>query len=199
MKLWNSFFWKKILSTLPLGWGLCHCIWRWKKTTTMFLREAFSVFKTRYHEISISFTAFWKLKPKNILLLKNTPMDQCKCKVHENFIYKLSALKINYHDNFWEECLHVYIHMLGWWMSGMSRWKKIPFIELTIDQIITYNEWIVDGDSNQWCIVKTCTTQLLQSLVMNDMWWMTLWTWATINLFTLARFVNQVTCHLFLR
>ena len=35
--------------------------------------------------------------------------------------------------------------------------KKIPFIELLIDQIITYNE----------CMVKTCTTQLLQSLVMS--------------------------------
>ena len=46
--------------------------------------------------------------------------------------------------------------------------KKNPFIELPIDQIITYNEWIVDGDNNQRCMVKTCTTQLLQSLVMND-------------------------------
>ena len=71
----------------------------------MFLREAFSVFKARYPEISISFTACCKLRPKNALLLKNTPMDQCKCKVHENFIFKLSALKINYHDNFWEKCL----------------------------------------------------------------------------------------------
>ena len=71
----------------------------------MFLREAFSVFKARYPEINISFTAFCKLRPKNVLLLKNTPMDQCKCKVHENFIFKLSALKINYHDNFWEKCL----------------------------------------------------------------------------------------------
>ena len=52
-------------------------------------------------------------------------------------------------------------------MSGMSRWKKIPFIELTIDQIITYNEWIVEGDNNPRCMVKTCTTQSLQSLVMN--------------------------------
>ena len=77
----------------------------WKHYLTMFLREAFSVFKARYPEISISFTAFCKLRPKNVLLLKNTPMDQCKCKVHENFIFKLSALKINYHDNFWEKCL----------------------------------------------------------------------------------------------
>ena len=46
--------------------------------------------------------------------------------------------------------------------------KKIPVIKLPIDQIITYNEWIVDGGNNQRCMAKTCTTQLLQSLVMND-------------------------------
>ena len=48
-----------------------------KHYLNMFLREAFSVFKARYPEISISFTAFCKLRPKNVLLLKNTPMDQC--------------------------------------------------------------------------------------------------------------------------
>ena len=115
------FFWKRYC---------LHCPW------------AFSAFKARCPEISISFTAFCKLRPKNVLLLKNTPMDQCKCKVYENFVFKLSALKINYDDDFSEKCLcevHIYIHMLGWWMSGTSRWKKIPFIELPIDQIITYN------------------------------------------------------------
>ena len=100
-------------------------------------------------------------------------MDQCKCKVHENFIFKLSALKINYHNNFWEKCLcegHCKIFTSTCWAGECQEWlgaKKMPFIELPIDQIITYNEWIVDGDNNQRCMVKTCTTQLLQSLVMN--------------------------------
>ena len=140
----------------------------------MFLWESFSVFKARYPEISISFAGFWKLRPKNVLLLKNTQTDQCKCKVHENFIFKLSASKINYHDNFWEKCLcegHSKIFTSTCWAGECQErlgGKRIPFIELPIDQIITYNEWIVDGDNNQRCMVKTCTTQLLQSLVMND-------------------------------
>ena len=212
----------------------------------MFLREAFSVFKARYPEIIIGFTAFCKLRPKNVLL-KNTPMDQCICKVNENFILKLSAVNINYH-NFWEKSLcegHSQIFTSSCWAGECQEClggKKIPFIELPIDQIITYNEWIVDGDNSQQCMVKTCTTQLLQSLVMNyyptfqqhvrikqiqearfledkakanvgisqidfamvysceyqNEIQSALWTRATINLFTLARFVNQeVTCHLF--
>ena len=104
-----------------------HCPW------------AFSVFNARYPEISISFAAFCKLRPKNVLLLKNTPMDQCKCKTYENFVFKLSALKINYDDDLSEKCLcevHIYIRMLGWWMSGTSRWKKNPFIELLLIKLL---------------------------------------------------------------
>ena len=112
MKLWNNFFFEK--DNVPTAPGLKDYVtlyegekkqWLWKHYLTMFLREAFNVFKARYPEISISFTACCQLRPKNVLLLKNTPMDQCKCKVYENFIFKLSALKINYHDNFWEKCL----------------------------------------------------------------------------------------------
>ena len=182
-KVWNCetvFFEKDIVYTAP---GLKDYVTVYgggkkqrlrKHYLTMFLREAFSVFKARYPEISISFIAFCKIRPKNVLLLKNTPMDQCKCKVHEKFIFKLSAWKINYHDNFWEKCLckgHSKIFTSTYWAGECQEClggKKIPFIKLPIDQIITYNEWIVDDGNNQWCMAKTCTTQLLQSLVMND-------------------------------
>ena len=106
-----------------------------KHYLTMFLREAFSVFKARYPEISISFTAFCKLRPKNDLL-KNTPMDQCKCKVHENYIFKLSALKINYHHNFWEKSLcegHSQIFTSTCWAGECQECLG----GLPIDQIIT--------------------------------------------------------------
>ena len=44
----------------------------------------------------ISFSKFCNLRPKNVLLLKNSPIDQCKCKLHENFRLKLKVLKIIY-------------------------------------------------------------------------------------------------------
>ena len=79
MKLWNSvFFEKDIVYTAPELNNYVTVYEGGKKRLrkdylTMFLREAFSAFKARYREISISFTAFCKLRPKNVLLLKNTP------------------------------------------------------------------------------------------------------------------------------
>ena len=33
------------------------------------------------------------------------PLDQCMCETHENFIFKLTTLKICYRDNFWSKYL----------------------------------------------------------------------------------------------
>ena len=72
---------------------------------TMFLREAYSIFNAKFPDTVVSFSTFCKLKPKNVLSLKNTPLDQFRCQTHENFIFMLSALKIDYSDNFWQKCL----------------------------------------------------------------------------------------------
>ena len=37
---------------------------------------------------------------KNAFLLEDTPLDQFKCETHENFICKIAAIKISYHNNF---------------------------------------------------------------------------------------------------
>ena len=63
-----------------------------KHYLTMFLREAFAVFDETHPEINLGFSTFCRLRPGNVLLLKNTPKDQCKCKTHENFRMKLTAL-----------------------------------------------------------------------------------------------------------
>lgn len=63
-----------------------------KHYLTMFLREAFSVFQEINPAVSLGFSTFCRLRPANVLLLKNTPKDQCKCKTHENFRMKLKVL-----------------------------------------------------------------------------------------------------------
>ena len=63
-----------------------------KHYLTMFLREAFAVFKELHPTVSLGFSTFCRLRPANVLLLKNTPKDQCKCKIHENFRMKLDVL-----------------------------------------------------------------------------------------------------------
>lgn len=76
-----------------------------KHYMTMFLHEAFSVFKEENQEVKIGFSKFCSLRPKNVLLLKETPAEQCKCRLHENFIMKLKALKYTYNNDFWKNLL----------------------------------------------------------------------------------------------
>ena len=59
-----------------------------KHYLVMYLCEAHSIFMKTNPDIAFSFSAFTKLKPKNVCLLNNTPMNQCKCETYENFIYK---------------------------------------------------------------------------------------------------------------
>lgn len=74
---------------------------RQKHYLTMYLREAFCIFKEFNPNIEIGFSKFCSLRPKNVLLIKDTPSDQCKCITHENFMYKVKGLKQNYCNNWW--------------------------------------------------------------------------------------------------
>ena len=63
------------------------------------------MFKKAHPEVVIGFTKFTTLRPVNVLILKDQPADQCKCKLHENFRLMLLAVKINYENSFWSEVL----------------------------------------------------------------------------------------------
>ena len=65
---------------------------------TMFWREVLAIFQSIYGEV-MNFSAFCKLRPKNVLSLKDTPVDQCKCKLRENFRLLLKALSISYNSS----------------------------------------------------------------------------------------------------
>lgn len=75
-----------------------------KMYLTMFLKEAYILFKQDNPEIEIGFSTFCKLRPKNVLLMHQTPSDQCKCLTCENFFLKLRALNIDYQE-FWKTYL----------------------------------------------------------------------------------------------
>ena len=72
---------------------------------TMYMREAYAIFSAAHPELELSFSKFCKLRPRNVLFLKNTPIDQCKCQIHENFRLKLKGLGIEYSNNWWDSCL----------------------------------------------------------------------------------------------
>ena len=65
---------------------------------TMYLREVFAMFKGESKDCESRFSLFASLRPKNVLLLKNQPLDQCKCSVHENsYLMPLSSILTKYH------------------------------------------------------------------------------------------------------
>ena len=68
---------------------------------TMYIQEANALFLERHPDMPISFSAFAKLHPPNVLLLKDSPGDQCKCQMHENFRLQLIALGIQYSYHSW--------------------------------------------------------------------------------------------------
>ena len=75
-----------------------------KHYLTMFLREAHEVYRQTHGE-PVSFSVFCDLRPKNVLLLQNSPKDQCKCVTHENLFFKLDAIGISYDSSFWQKVL----------------------------------------------------------------------------------------------
>ena len=58
---------------------------------TMFLQEAYKIYTELPVFDKVKFSKFCDLRPKNVLLLKQSPVDQCKCKIHENFNNKLKV------------------------------------------------------------------------------------------------------------
>ena len=69
---------------------------------TMFLGEAYNIYSNLPITEKVKFSKFCELRPKNILLLNQSPADQCKCMIHENFINKLKGAAITYDfSTFW--------------------------------------------------------------------------------------------------
>ena len=73
---------------------------------TMFLQEAYKISTELPVSDKGKFSKFCDLHPKNVLLLKQSPADQCKCKIHENLINNLKLLSIlHYSGSFWDDAL----------------------------------------------------------------------------------------------
>ena len=119
---------------------------------TMYLCETHNIFKAKHPDVTISYPAFCKVKPKNALLLKNTPLDQCRCEKHKNFFFKLTALKIDYYNNFWEQCLcqgnSEDLVTFCWKGTCLqcSKGQKILFDNSDLPETVKYQEWILDDE-----------------------------------------------------
>ena len=66
----------------------------------MFLQEAYEIYcKSPDYTNKVKFSKFCELRPRNVLLMKDSPEDQCKCIIHENFTNMLKGLSITCDSN----------------------------------------------------------------------------------------------------
>ena len=72
---------------------------------TMLLQEAYKIYTKLPVSYEVKFYKFCDLRPENVLLLKQSPVGQCKCILHENFFIDLKALSIFCDSSsFWDTC-----------------------------------------------------------------------------------------------
>ena len=73
---------------------------------TLHLKEAYALYQEVCSpELKCCRSLFCALRPKNVLLMGDSPQDQCKCQVHKNFYMKLEAMGVNYDNIFWDSIL----------------------------------------------------------------------------------------------
>ena len=112
---------------------------------TMYLQEVFAMFKAENQDCETGFSLFVSLRPKNVLLLKNQPLDQYKCSIHENSYLLLNALGVNIDKiSFWQILLcdsEDYTSSCWKGECNSCNGKAIPFPNIIRNRIISYKEW----------------------------------------------------------
>ncbi|KAF2899444.1 hypothetical protein ILUMI_06732 [Ignelater luminosus] len=134
---------------------------------TLFLREAFAIFKQDSPNIKLGFSKFCSLRPDNVLLLKDTPSKQCKCKIHENFSMKLKGLKITYSQKLWDDILcnvslnSCYCKNMCDVCCNLKNMNK-PNI---MSQVAIWKEWVKADDKKYKLIIhETSTGELFEKI-----------------------------------
>ncbi|CAL4130964.1 unnamed protein product [Meganyctiphanes norvegica] len=141
----------------------------------MHLKEVYALFVLEHPSIKISFDKFIKLRPHNVLLLKNQPLDQCRCQIHENFIYLLKSLNESYTDNFWNIylCNNSDYESLCW-KGQCSKCKGgIKFINSVKRgdyEIVTYKNWIKNSNNRLIIEIKEECIGKLKEIVITKIY-----------------------------
>ena len=143
-----------------------------KHYLVMFLREAFALFTESHPNVRVGFSKFASLRPKNVLLLKHQSADQCKCQIHENFMYKLDGLGIRYDDGFWQSVLcdgsHGDFLSLCWKGECENCSRCTLVVEGSNEKTVYCKEWITKKDGHLRLIEhRICMGQLRNDLIGN--------------------------------
>lgn len=138
----------------------------------MYLKEAYALFKNTHPDITICFSSFCTLRPKNVLTMKNFPNEQCKCRLHENFFKKMTACGQTYDLNFWNDILCDSESMNGDCWKGVC--DKCGNGQLLLfdghdSKEIVWEEWEFDENNHLRIVIKSGCLGELKECVMKDL------------------------------
>ena len=112
---------------------------------TMYLKEAYALYLETCENDSekCSLSTFCNLRPKNVLLLGDSPKEQCKCQIHENLFLKLEALGYDYESSWWETVLCDISPNSPCWKNTCIECKdgKKVIPRKALNAMTTYNQW----------------------------------------------------------
>lgn len=172
----NFFFRSDIVHTAP---GLKDSMAVWengnkltlqKHYMTMYLKEAYCVFKEDNPQFEIGFSKFCNMRPKNVLLLKDMPADQCKCKIHENFTLKLKGMNVVYDNSFLNSVLCDNSLNSKCWQNqceDCSNGKKLN-IPNDPEKQVTWRQWEKNNDGRLLLQFKEGCAGELYELIQAD-------------------------------
>ena len=100
-----------------------------KHYMNVFVRDVF------FLEFNVGRSTFFSLRPKNILLLKDSPKDQSKCKTHENLILKLEAMGVIY-DQVSERLFSVTVPL-----TVVVGWGCVMFVRMVENLLLVRQLW----------------------------------------------------------
>lgn len=136
----------------------------------VYLREAYYMFREINPNFEIGFSKFCSLRPKNVLLLKEMPTEQCKCKIHENFILKLKAMQIDYSNDFWVQNLCDSSRNSCCWQNVCETCSNGKNISKPIDvgKTVIWKEWRQNAEGRLQLLTNDTSAGELYDIVVND-------------------------------
>ena len=135
---------------------------------TVFLREAFAMFKELNPDVKIGFSKFCELRPTNVLLLKETPHEVCKCQIHEDFMYKLKGLGVSYDTSFVKNHICDESMDSACWQNECDLCKDAKKLKANVDlngRECFYKEWDKDDKGFLRLVIRSAEDHDLFALI----------------------------------
>ena len=105
----------------------------------MFLKEAYATLDDN----KCSLSTFCNFRPKNVLLLDESPKQQCKCQIHENLFLKLEPMGICYEKDWGNIMLYDSTPNSDCWQSMFKECidgqEMVPSKSLA--SVVSYKQW----------------------------------------------------------